>query len=646
MRSPKEIAFRLRQEWANLSLWLLPPEPDAVRTSPLPLPAPADFLALLRDTPYESRLLDTAERILEHRFPLLGIPELSFGPQIPWRRDPVHGQETGLRYFRRIPYLDFTRAGDHKLIWELSRHQHLVLLAQAWLLTRSAGYLAEIESQLDHWMQENPFQRGINWTSALEVAFRALSWLWIEHWIGTQLSPALHRRFLTSFYRHGCHLEQNLSVYFSPNTHLLGEAVVLHALGCLFAGNRRAAHWRNRGSSIAIEEMDRQVRPDGAHFEQSTYYHVYALDMFLFHALLNPDVPPSYRAKLARMAEYLDACLPPNQALPFLGDDDGGRFFHPYGARPGFALGALAAAGAFFQRPGWIRSLDACREQSVWWFGAPAPQSPPATAPCPVSRLFPDTGMAVLRAGNVHVLCDAGPFGALSAGHSHSDTLSIVATQGDEELLIDSGTFTYVSDPAQRAAFRGSAAHNTVRIDGLDQARPRNSFAWFHPPQVELLAWDSNAVRDSIDATCRYAGFTHRRTIYFHKPDFLLVLDRIGGGDAAPHHVEQFWHLPAPPQALAPATYAIGGNAVLLLSHPAEAVPGFRSRAFASREPSTTLRVTRHAAFPLTLAAAICFERHETLPQLRLESDDSVRLTTTRDYRIVFPPSGVPTLQT
>ena len=65
---------------------------------------------------------------------------------------------------------------------------------------------------------------------------------------------------------------------------------------------------------------------------------------------------------------------------------------------------------------------------------------------------------------------DAGPFGALHSGHSHSDTLSIIVRSGDEEILIDPGTYTYTGEPEWRDWFRGSSAHNTIRIDGLDQA--------------------------------------------------------------------------------------------------------------------------------------------------------------------------------
>src|SRR5262249_37237622 len=153
-------------------------------------------------------------------------------------------------------------------IWELNRHQHLLVLAQAFVLTKNDNYLKEIQSQVESWLQANPFQRGINWASALEVAFRSLSWVWVLHWAGTSFADDFRKRLLSSLYQHGLHLRHNLSVYFSPNTHLLGEAVALHALGRIMG----KGEWRDLGHRIVLEQMQRQVRQDGSHFEQSSYY--------------------------------------------------------------------------------------------------------------------------------------------------------------------------------------------------------------------------------------------------------------------------------------------------------------------------------------------------------------------------------------
>src|SRR5205823_11716323 len=131
---------------------------------------------------------------------------------------------------------------------------------------------------------------------------------------------------------------------------------------------------------------------------------------------------------------------------------------------------------------------------------------------------FADAGVAIMASGAAHLVIKAGPFGEGSGGHSHSDVLSLVARVGDREILIDPGTFTYIADPEERNRFRGAAAHNTVRIDGRDQAVPAGPFRWNGKPSVDVREWTTGAQQDYLDATCRYSGFTHRRRVLFVKP--------------------------------------------------------------------------------------------------------------------------------
>ena len=180
----------------NLAMFLFPPPAaGACLGRPALLPDAAAVAAALRDTNYAAEVARIADQILLHRFPILGVT-VETGPAIDWRRDYLNKMSTGTPYFRRVPYLDFSRAGDHKVIWELNRHQHLTLLAQAFLLTGRREYLDEAFRQIGSWLDANPFLRGINWASALEVAFRALSWAWLWHMAGSQMPDALRARFL------------------------------------------------------------------------------------------------------------------------------------------------------------------------------------------------------------------------------------------------------------------------------------------------------------------------------------------------------------------------------------------------------------------------------------------------------------------
>lgn len=548
-KSPAEVIFRLRQEAVNLLLLVFPPAPPPLAAAPLAGLPPVD------DPP---ELLPLAQSILGGEIPLLGYV-LKTSEPLPWRTDWLRDRTSPITYFRRIPYLDCEAVGDHKLIWELNRHQHLVVLAQAFRQSRQPELLATIERQLTHWMDENPFQQSINWTSALEVAFRALSWIWIHHFAGAEFSAAFAHRFQTVLCWHGAHLAANLSIYFSPNTHLLGEAVALHALGALFPAWPNAATWRALGREQTLAQMVRQVRPDGSHFEQSSYYHVYSVDLFRFHSQIEP-APPSYLASLARMDQYLSALTGPDGRMPFFGDDDGGRLFHPYGDRSRFG-------------------------------GAP---------PGLEARYFPDSGLCVMVHGQRRVWIDAGPFGAESAGHSHADTLSVVVSDDDRELLIDPGTYTYTGDAEWRERFRSSAAHSTISFEGREQAIAAGPFRWLDLPRTAVDLWTG----DHLDARCEYGGFTHRRRVWWTDPDLLLIVDDLTG----------------PPEAVVRQTWRPASPSVhLLFSHPWVIEEAWRSRVHGAKEPAPAWVVNVRGPLPLRLAAALDFTGQAS--ELRLDGE-------------------------
>jgi hypothetical protein len=633
MRSSREIAFRLRQEVANLRMWMRPPRlarPAGISIAQK-LPEAAAISAKLRETEYAKRVVSLAEEIVAHRFRLLGLV-VDLAGTIDWRRDAVHGKSSGLAYFRRIPYLDFEHSGDHKIIWELNRHQHVVILAKAFLFTGREEFLREIESQLTSWWAQNPFLRGINWSSALEVAFRALSWMWTDHLVGTQLG--LRDRLMASLYQHGCYLEANLSEYFSPNTHLLVEAVTLEALGILYPDFPQAARWKHTGARILEQELGRQVRADGSHFEKSSYYQVYTLDAFLLHRLLAGSTA-ALDKQLRSMAEYVEALMGPARRLPLLGDDDGGRMFGlPWGCT--FTGRASLATAAVLLGRNSTLGLDPedLPEQAAWWLGAAILDQPKRAGPQGPSRLFPDAGVAVMRASDVQVLIDGGGFGGGTAGHSHSDTLSLVVSAGDEEILIDAGTYTYVSDRRLRNWFRGSAAHNTIRVDGRDQAVAIDTFCWAAAPAVELLAWTTTEDQDCFDGICRWAGFAHRRRVILLKPQLvLLVLDEIEG-PAGEHVWEQFWHFANPPQQVEEMRYRIGRERRMWLS----ASPGgeaelseggehgWRSIALGHKTPAPVLRIHGRSPLPVRRVTAFGLAPGETaVPEVVFVSSDAAQ---------------------
>lgn len=508
------------------------------------------------------QIIQRAESISEHRFDLLGYEGLDYGAEIDWHSDRVHGKRAPLKPWFQIHYLDFAEVGDSKVTWELNRHQHLVTLAKAYRLTGDQNFAAELFRQWEHWHTKNPYPIGINWASSLEVAFRSLSWIWVYFLLADSpaLPMAFRRSWLQSLAISGRHIETYLSTYFSPNTHLLGEAVALFFIGMLCPEISSAERWQKRGWEIILQQAARQVRDDGWHFEQSTYYHVYALDFFLHSAILaslnHISLPPEFDSGMRRMLEAL-ATLARAGAVPRIGDDDGGRLFDPSRNRASHLLDPLATGAVLYQRGDFKNIAGGPREETLWLLGEAGIeefQNLPETAASQDSFAFPATGLYVMSSSDPQwqFVIDAGPQGADSAGHGHADALSLTASVGGQELLIDPGTYQYVGEGSDRDRFRGTRAHNTLLIGGRDQVEPKGPFSWQRLPKIQAEGWISGKTFDlfvgSHDGYRRLPSpVFHRRFVFSLKSEFVLVRDvALGQGK---YDLDLVWHIASQLQA-------------------------------------------------------------------------------------------------
>jgi hypothetical protein len=498
-----------------------------------------------------------AEQICKHEFNLLGFERLAYGPTIDWHLDAVHAKRAPRQPWFRIRYLNFEEVGDSKITWELNRHQHLVTLAKAYLLTGREQFAAELFSQWFDWQRENPYPIGINWASSLEVAFRTISWLWVWNLLADSsvVPPTFSRDLSQQLAVSGRHIEKYLSTYFSPNTHLLGEGLALFFLGTLRPNLPAAGRWQSKGWNILLQGAKHQVRSDGMYFEQSTYYHVYALDFFLHARILAAAngmlIPQEFDKKIEGMLDFL-ATLAQTGIPPRLGDDDGGRLFDPLRNRAEHLLDPLATGAALFKRPDWKTAAAGAREETLWLAGlqglaqfdslAEKPYSPQSTA-------FVESGiytMADPAPAKAQLVIDAGPHGSLSGGHGHADALSVHLSAEGGELLLDPGTCCYVSADNSRNEFRGTAAHNTLRVAKSDQAKPESPFSWENFVDTTVESWITGTsfelFRGSHSGYARLAPpVVHRRWVFHLRSQFWLVRDVVlGEGE---HSVDLFWHI-------------------------------------------------------------------------------------------------------
>jgi hypothetical protein len=629
-----ELRFRARQEFAkrqDAALYLL--RFDFAKSGQrLDSIAKANFffgpndvdtrLNLLRQRlPEQAKLIvEQADKICRHRFDLLGYSTLAYGSPIDWHLDLVHAKKAPRKMFYRMRYLDFEELGDSKIIWELNRHQHLVTLAKAYRLTSDRRYADEILRQWRHWREDNPYPIGINWASSLECAFRCLAWLWTYHLLkdapGMQnLCPNLSGECLRFLALHGRHIERYLSTYFSPNTHLLGEGVGLFFLGTLCPELLSAERWKALGWRIVLEEARRQVREDGFHFEQSTYYHVYALDLFLHASLLASANGIPLPGELEQTIEKMLAALfllGRYGAPTCLGDDDGGRVFDPRRNRSERLLDPLAIGAVLFNRADY-KAVTPLTEEAIWLLG---PEGVRVWDELDSAR--PNMHSAALEASGIYLLSsetpatqlivDCGPMGTQSGGHAHADALSLTLRSRHHELLIDPGSCEYVGETGDRALFRGTSMHNTLRIDGVDQAEPTGPFSWSRLVKSKAEKWIQGKSFDLLVAS--HDGYQrlpdpviHRRWVFSLKNGMYFVRDRVEG--LGRHHLESSWHLGPEMQLVEDGVFrakgASGGLALILASGLGWAQEVSRqswSQTYGEKAPATVVTFSKTADVP------------------------------------------------
>jgi hypothetical protein len=608
--------------------------------------------------------IQEADEILRHRFRLLGYRDLDYSPEIDWHLDAVHGKRAPLNPWYKIRFLDFNEVGDHKVTWELNRHQHLVTLAKAWAFTGDNRYVEEITGQFYSWQAANPYPMGINWGSSLEVAFRSVSWLWIRNLLAQApvVPESFNRDVLHGLAQNGKYIERFLSTYFSPNTHLIGEAVALFFIGTLCPEIPAAQRWQEKGLATVLEEAERQIRPDGVYFEQSLYYHVYALDFFLHTRALaacnQVQVPESFDLILRKMLEVVRV-LSANGAPEGFGDDDGGRVFNPRRNRTEHMSDPLALGAALFQDQS-ICNSTAVTEETIWLFGEKAvmPATPRAL---PVSVAFPDGGLYVMSSQRTQMLIDAGPHGSGRGGHGHADALSLRLSINGRRWLVDPGSYIYLAPEPERHSrdqFRGTGAHNTLRVDNLDQAVPQGPFSWTSLPDVKADEWITGPRFDLFFGNhTGYARLSdpviHRRAIFHLHGEYWLVRDIADGKGL--HDLEVSWHF-AP--ELQVSTSSVGftasqldGESLVLLGAAqdewgAVAEQGYVSPVYGTRQPAAVGKFRSRIQLPTEHATLLMPLHSGEKPGIfrQVAADDAVAYEYERDDvtdSIIFGNSGV-----
>lgn len=496
------------------------------------------------------QVVEKADRILEGKFDLLGYENLNFGTEIDWHYEPVSNKKSPLKHWKLFDELDSEETGDKKIIWELNRHQHFFTLGVAYWLTGDERYASTFVRHIGSWMKQNPPGIGVNWLSSLEIALRSISWIWALQFFkeSTSFSTGLFQEIYKHLFMNGRHIEKYLSTYYSPNTHLTGEALALYFLGTQLNGLQRAEHWQKLGSEILFAELDRQILSDGVYFEQSTWYQRYTAEFYTQFCLLrslnndNKDAIANNKlsSKLQQIIDFLMHVTRPDGTTPFIGDDDGGYVLPISNRQPNDFRSVLTSGSILFNRGDYKFVSHEFSEETLWLFGVESYDKFEKIRdhkPKENSKAFSAGGYFVMRDGwtetDNFMLLDCGTHGAMSCGHSHADALAIDVAAGGKSLLVDPGTYTYHESNEWRDFFRSTMAHNALSIDNKSSSEPGGKFSWNSTAEATPKIWLSEERFDFFEGsqngyqTLENGATTQNRSVLFLKNDYWIIRDHV-----------------------------------------------------------------------------------------------------------------------
>jgi len=426
---------------------------------------------------------------------------------------------------REFTFLNQTVAASGPIPWNDRRHAKLWLYHLNYFDFLNVGFAlpaeepmlkAALEIALD-WCARNTKGTEVGW-EPYALSVRIINWLKFLARYGCSLEcmdcGGRIDTLLVSLGAQAATLERRLE------KDLLGNHLLKNIKALLFAGalleTPRSSRWWAKGEALLERELKEQILPDGGHFERSPMYHAQILEDLAELRLLCAATGKSLSCsrllaeKIQAMAQFMRGILHPDGEIPLFNDS---------------VLGGATALAELLATVELADNKGSGSDSQV--------------------TVFPDTGYGVIRSADSRsaLIFDCGPLGPdYQPGHAHCDVLSYELSLHGQRIVVDTGVSTY-QPGAERSYERSTAAHNTLRIDGQEQAETWSSFRVGRRPHVGQMRGGSNGgfcfLKGEHDAY-QHLGVDHARTVLLHPPDTWIVVDVISGTGS--HRVESFLH--------------------------------------------------------------------------------------------------------
>ncbi len=448
-------------------------------------------------------LLTQAESIMDHKLSYFDLKDHDLGTPINWHKDHSADIYSKLGHILSVNYRDFKNNGDCKLVWEPNRHHQMVVLARAYKVSGDIKYAQAAVEQITHWLDENPYGKGMNWRSPLELAIRLISWVWTIDLIKDSglFTGDFKQRLLESVFLHCRDVSGKFSQGTSANNHLVGEAAGVYIAARYFSILKDARQWQEKSKQVLEKEIQAQTFEDGCTKEHAFSYQFFVFQFYLLTGLTgkwsDDSFSPAYWQTLNRLSHFIATIAEGGQHYPMLGDQDDG-YVLDLGDHVHDINALCDVVSHLYDDTIFTQGLKKTSESSFWLFNnrqQPINQiNPNERELSPVA--FTDSGYYLLQAGKLSeknqasILMDVAELGYTAiAAHGHADALSCVVRINQQDLFVDTGTYDYFSFPQWRNHFRKTRAHNTIEIDGLDQSVMTGPFMWESHAQAICSVW-------------------------------------------------------------------------------------------------------------------------------------------------------------
>lgn len=444
-----------------------------------------DLPDVFKNTKDSEAVLEWADKAINHEFDYLGSGFVKLNP-IDWHLDFKSGfiwPKGG--FYLKYKKVDLTNAADVKVPWELSRCHHLLWLGEAYLITKDEKYAKEVVDQLEWWIDENPLMCSINWTCTMDVAIRAVNWMYAINMISASiaLNEEALKRINEGLFEHGWFIFRNLEKWYPYSAnHYAANITGLLYLSQLFIGTNEGKKWCNYALKEYFLEVRFQVLPSGAHFERSISYHrlmteLFAYPYFMLQRIKEP-IPLDIQLRVGSMFDFTDHYTKHNGMAPQMGDNDDGRLL-PFVKRDFREHDYLISIG-YFEFGKHYESLSTDKMVLDTFFLLPEKnvikELTPHNTSFTVIKDHRDAGLVVLKKADLYLIfsntslsCYPDLHRNVLGTHTHADGLTFELSVGKQDFIIDPGSYVYTASAFERNKFRSTGKHNTVTIDGQDQ---------------------------------------------------------------------------------------------------------------------------------------------------------------------------------